>query len=159
MQTVAVWVRIFKSMWKDFDTKFSGILKSLGRHKDLVECRATVSQYRRYQEDMTELKSKLEETISAEKEKKKLAVKEWLAVDGQWERDHESFCQVRKECPTTAKWILKHDSVEHWMQIDAPDTPVLWMNAIPGAGKMAVLSTLCLLLICRRQDDTCFCYH
>jgi hypothetical protein len=142
--SVAVWTKLFRSVWKDFDTKFGGILKSLGRHKDLVECSANVAQYRRYREDMLELKSGLDKTISAEKEKKKLAVKEWLAVDGQQESDHENFCQVRQECATTARWILRHGSIEHWMQSDVPDTPTIWMNGIPGAGTMRLLIKVCL---------------
>lgn len=122
-------------MWKDFGTRFGGILKSLGRHKDLVEIRASLAQYRRYQEDMVDLKSKLDHTIAQEQAKKKMVMKEWLAVGQQPQDDQETFRQIRTECATTAQWILKHESIERWINMDIPNTPVLWMHGIPGAGK------------------------
>jgi hypothetical protein len=110
-------------MWKDFDTKFGGILKSLGRHKDLVECRASIAQYRMYQEDIADLKSKLDEKVAEEQTKKMMIVKDWLAVGEQQQKDHDSYSGVRKECATTARWVLQHD------------TPTVWMHGIPGAGE------------------------
>jgi hypothetical protein len=130
----SVWTRFFKSMWKDFNTKFGGILKSLGRHKDLVECRATISQYWRYQEDIADLKAKLDETIAKEQAKKMMVVKDWLAVGEQQQKDHVIFSGVRKECVTTARWVLQHEIIKHWMDADVPNTPTVWMHGIPGAG-------------------------
>jgi hypothetical protein len=131
-----VWTRFFKSMWKDFNTRFSGILKSLGRHKDLVECRANIAQYRRYQEDIADFKARLDETVANEQAKKKMVVKEWLAVGQQLQNDHQNFCRIRKECATTARWVLQHETIKHWMDTDIPNTPVVWMHGIPGAGQL-----------------------
>ena len=105
-------------MWKDFNTKFGGVLKSLARHKDLVERRATVSQYRRYVEDMTDLKSKIDETIAEEKAKKLIAVKEWLAVGSIQEEDHAKFTEVRKTYKDTGEWLMKKDNIKDWIDAD-----------------------------------------
>lgn len=75
-----VWRNFFRSMWKNFSTKFDGILNKLRRHKDLVECRATISYYQRYKEDMKSLQEKTQELIAKEDAKNMRSVKEWLAV-------------------------------------------------------------------------------
>lgn len=130
-------------MWKDFDTKFGGILKSLGRHKSLVECRGTLAHYQRYREDMTELKSKINEMIDEEQTKKMLAVKEWLAVGQQPQQDHDTFSRVRRQYTTTTRWILNNELVKKWMGPDVPDSPVLWIHGKqPSLNSMALTNLL-----------------
>jgi hypothetical protein len=126
-------------MWKNFDTEFGGILKSLRRHKELVECRASLAQYTRYKEDMLDLTTRLDQQVEEEKLKKLMAVKEWLAVGQQPEQDHVRFQKTRSDYSRTALWILDHEYVKHWMEADIPATPLLWMHGIPGAGKMSLL--------------------
>lgn len=121
------WKRIFHSIWKNFDTEFTGILNSLRRHKDLVERRASLSQFHRYQIDMLEIKTKLDEVLTAERKKKLLSVKEWLAVSSQTETDQVRFNGIRREYSTTSKWILDREHVKHWIEADVPTTPCeLW---------------------------------
>lgn len=121
-------------MWKNFNTKFDEILKSLSRHKAIVECHATFSQYQRYREDIANRKLKLHESIEKDQAKKMMKVKEWLAVGEQQQNDHASYSEVRKECVTTTRWVLQHEIIKHWMDADVPITPVVWMHGIPGAG-------------------------
>jgi hypothetical protein len=141
---------IFQSMWKSFDTEFQGILQSLKRHKDLVERRVSVSQYRRYQEDMSELKTnweqyrtdtldfkaRMQEQVAQENLKRLITVKEWLAVASQAEEDHKGFREIRQINSATATWILDHSFVKDWLGAVNPTTPWLWMHGIPGAGMM-----------------------
>jgi uncharacterized protein YhaN len=102
------WKKFFRAMWKDFETKFGGIKKSLARHKDLVERRATISQYRLYREDMAEMKTQLEDLVLEERTKKLAAVKEWLAVGSIQEEDHFKFTEIRATYKNTGKWIMKN---------------------------------------------------
>jgi hypothetical protein len=141
-------MRFFKSMWKDFDTEFNGIIKSLRRHKELVECRANLTQYRRYQEDMVEVKAKLKQQVEEEKLKKLMAVKEWLAVGQYPAEDHVRFRKTRSDYATTARWILKHEFIKHWIGADIPTTPLLWMYGIPGAGRCIITPTYRTLTQC-----------
>ncbi|KAJ4302641.1 hypothetical protein N0V90_001530 [Kalmusia sp. IMI 367209] len=122
------WKKFFRAMWKDFDTKFGGILKSLARHKDLVECRASVSQYRTYRENMLEMKSKLDEMIAEQRTKKLTAVKEWLAVGSIQEDDHRNYTGIRNAYKETGKWIMKNDIIKDWM--DADSKTILASNLI-----------------------------
>jgi hypothetical protein len=85
---------------------------------------------------MADLKMKLDETIAREQAKKMTVVKDWLAVGEQQQTDHDNFCRVRKECATTARWVLQHEIIKHWMDADVPSTPTVWMHGIPGAGEL-----------------------
>lgn len=106
-------------MWKNFETKFNGILKSLARHKDLVECRASVEQYRRYRQDMSDIKLKLDTLIAEERSRKCEVVKEWLAVGFQSKEDHDAFCKIRQSYPSTGRWVLNHETIKDWLYADS----------------------------------------
>lgn len=110
-------------MWKSYDTEFQGILSSLRRHKELVERRASVTHYRRYQEDMVQLRAKLEDQVRDEKLKKIIIIREWLAVGPQTEDDHRDYQGVREVYSTTARWVLNEDYVKNWIHEDNPATP------------------------------------
>jgi hypothetical protein len=140
-----------KNRWKNFHTKFDGILSSLRRHKDIVECRASLAQYRLYQEDAAEYKTKLEESILREETKKLMVVKEWLAVGELPQLDHSSFCMIRTECATTTRWITQHEIVKNWIQADVPMSPVVWMYGIPGAGQYSRCNPLQALTNIRKD--------
>jgi hypothetical protein len=146
------WRRFIRSVWKDFDTKFGGILKNLDSHKNFVEKCAEIAQYQRYrlddaerkatstarfrtyEKDIADQNSQLDELVDEGRRKRRRAVKEWLAVGDQPYIDHARFCDVRAEYSTTARWIVQHKDINYWMHADVPSTPVLWMHGIPGAG-------------------------
>lgn len=138
-------------MWKSYETEFQGILQNLERHKDLVERRASVDQYRRYREDMIIIKTRLDEQISAERLKKLVTIREWLAVGQQPVDDHAEYQRIRRQYTTTAQWILDHAVIKEWINDTSPSNPctslfwtvedsllipviVVWMHGIPGAG-------------------------
>jgi hypothetical protein len=110
-------------MWKSYDTEFQGILQSLERHKDLVERRASVDQYRRYREDMQVLKAKIDDQVTAEKLNKLVLIREWLAVGSQPADDHAGYQEIRKSYSSTARWILERDAIKQWSQDVVPATP------------------------------------
>ncbi|RYN16465.1 hypothetical protein AA0112_g12495 [Alternaria arborescens] len=151
-----LWVRFFKSMWKNFHTKFDGILSSLRRHKDIVECRATLVQYRLYQDDVADFKAKLEENVAREETKNLMVVKEWLSVGELPQLDHASYCKIRADYATTTKWISQHKTVKHWIHADVPKSPVVWMYGIPGAGKTILSSAI--IDECKAQPGFLTCY-
>jgi hypothetical protein len=139
--------------WKNFHTKVDGIISSLRRHKDIVECHASLTQYHLYQEDVAEFKAKLEESVVREETKELMVVKQWLAVGELPQLDHTSFCKIRTECATTTRWILEHETIKHWVHADIRDGPVVWMYEIPGAGQYIRRNSL-LTLTKDRQDHT-----
>jgi hypothetical protein len=114
-------------MWKSYDTEFQGILLSLERHKDLVERRASVDQYRRHKDDMTILKAKLDDQIAADKLRKLVVIREWLAVGQQPADDHAGYQKIRQDYSTTARWIIERDFVRQWTEDPVPATPCMWL--------------------------------
>lgn len=172
-----VWKKFFRSMWKDFNTKFGGILKSLGRHKSFVEScahhaqfqlyqhdvvdmrAASLARFQEYQRDVNGMNAKLDELITEEQAKKKKAVIQWLGAGQQALQDHESYRQIRSDYSGTTHWVLKQAHVKDWLEPAIPSTPVLWMHGIPGAGKSFTLSTKRSHLTLNRQNDTRICYH
>jgi|SRR5690242_13998118 len=140
-------------MWKDFNTKFDGILKNLGRHKTFVDTCAQRAQYQLYQQDITDMKAtsldrfrqhqqdvqelnvKLDELVAADRVKKADAVKQWLAAGQQSSLDHDGYCRIRAENSNTTHWIFQQAYIVDWIDAAVPSTPVLWMHGIPGAGE------------------------
>ncbi|KAF2658989.1 C2H2 domain-containing protein [Lophiostoma macrostomum CBS 122681] len=157
------WNKIFRALWNDFETRFGGILRSLRRHKELIESRANLIHYRRYQEDIAELKHSLDHSrqqgeiadskhsLEEERNNKARAVKEWLATGSQSKLDHEKHMEVRQNYQTTGLWILKHEYIIDWMDADVPVTPLVWMNGIPGAGKTILASII--IEECKRRTE------
>jgi hypothetical protein len=122
---------VFRGMWKNYDTEFQGILQSLRRHKDLVERRASVTQYRRYQEDMIGMKVTLDRQIEAEKLKKLVLIREWLAVGQQPADDHALYQNIRQNYSTTAKWILEREAIKQWTEDNLPAAPRMYRFIAP----------------------------
>ncbi|KAH5205185.1 hypothetical protein HBI18_154700 [Parastagonospora nodorum] len=156
---------MIKSMWKSFDTEFQGILASLHRHKDLVEQLTSVSHYsdsaahyRQYQTDMEDLRDRLHKQIKEEKEKDMVTVVTWLSVGKQAEDDHTEYQKIRSNFSTTATWIFKHEYIKDWINSTVPETSLLWMHGIPGAGKTILASAI--IDNCRQKQEsmTAFVY-
>lgn len=140
-------------MWKDFNTKFGGILKRLARHKNFLENsvqiaqfqlyqddladtkRASLIRFQEYQHDVVELNVKLDKLVAEEQEHKLRVVIQWLAVGQQSQQDHDIYRQIRSDYSTTTHWIVQNEHIKQWLDDAAvPPTPVLWMHGIPGAG-------------------------
>ncbi|KAJ4407348.1 hypothetical protein N0V91_003932 [Didymella pomorum] len=146
--------RFFRSMWKNFDTKFQGILTNLARHKSFVENCVQVAQFQLYQEDVSdlravnasrfqqyqldvvELKAKLDKAVAEEEAKKLKAVLQWLAAGEHSQQDHEAHQKIRQSYPSTTHWILENADVEQWVRADFPARSVMWLHGIPGAGAL-----------------------
>lgn len=129
------------TFFADCTTAHSGILNCLRRHKELVETRAHLAYYQNYQDDMNrhqqeiaEIKKSLERDVIEEQKKKLAAIKEWLGVGSITLDDHDTFLEVRKRYQSTGRWILNHDTIDNWMNADIPNSSIVWMTGIPGAG-------------------------
>ncbi|KAF2261162.1 C2H2 domain-containing protein [Lojkania enalia] len=158
-----LWKKFFRSMWKDFGTKFNGILSNLRRHKELVESQAAVehmqqyqkdrNQFQRYEQDIRDMNAKLEVMIKDERDKKFTALREWFGVGAQMTSDHELILQVRDKYPATGRWILEHEVIKVWMFADIPVSPMIWMTGIPGAGKTVLASVIIEELLRERKSE------
>jgi hypothetical protein len=87
-----------------------------------------------YEQDRSERIILLNRQEKVEEDRKYLAVLEWLSGANSTVLDHYTFRGRRTEYAGSGDWILKHEKVQNWMEPDTPESSVLWINGIPGAG-------------------------
>lgn len=112
-------------MWKDYETKFTGILKSLDRHKQLIaeqagllhiqqyrsDSRALLDEIRKYEEDRSQNLANLKKMEEIETERRILKILEWFAAASSTKEDHAIFQAVRSQYPGIGHWILSDKKV------------------------------------------------
>jgi len=155
--TLPTWRQAFRSIWKDFNSRFEHILRDLRRHKELIESQATALHFQQYQADRQIIFEKFELLEIAETKRKYSAVLQWFAGADSL-LDHEDTCKVRHEFPTTGHWILKHSKYSTWRMDDVPRTSTVWLNGIPGAGKTVLASLIIEDCLQEKTADTAFFY-
>jgi hypothetical protein len=88
-----------------------------------------------YAQDREEKLVRLKKEETAERESKCSEVLEWFSAAQSTLLDHDGFRRLRKQYAGSGEWILQDEKVQNWMKLETPVSSVLWMNAIPGAGK------------------------
>jgi hypothetical protein len=151
-----VWLQLWRSVWKDFQTRFKRLLEGLGRHRELIQSQADLLHFQQYQMDREKLLLQfqqyqvdrqnfiedLEKREKTEQEEKYMAVRKWLS-GAKSSLDHEDACSAWRKYPGTGKWILKNEYIRNWREVPSPrDTSQLWINGIPGAGKTVLASVI-----------------
>ena len=62
-------------------------------------------------------------------------VKQWLlAADCKAQQDR--YRNTRSICPNAGNWLLEHPKFQEWFNPDYCTIPLLWLNGIPGAGRI-----------------------
>ncbi|KAF2096252.1 C2H2 domain-containing protein [Rhizodiscina lignyota] len=111
-----VWRQIFRSVWKDFKTRF----------------------HNQYHRDRQSLKKREE----AEANQSYVVVIDWFAGASSNVEDHEAHRSIRKASKASGNWILRHPKIENWRESDIPVSSLLWLKGIPGAGKTILASVV-----------------
>ena len=145
---------MFHATWKDFKTRFNGILRALREHKALIErqaafllSRSSLDDFKQHQQDKLELfeyarrNDKFLDDIRAEIDKKERELRQRQCDDAQrWfdatspTQEHERACNLRLEYPESGRWIFNKSKIQNWKAAETPDFSMLWLNGIPGAG-------------------------
>jgi hypothetical protein len=149
--TFPAWHLLFISLWKDFGSRFSGIIDDLKRQRDFVdreaasidiaESKASRSQHqeeikrRREHSLMLLEQSETEARIS----RKRHAIA-WLSVDVRDQEEHYERISSRRH-EDTCKWVVRQSHMESWIRDDVKN-PLLWLNGKPGAGRLSDSSVL-----------------
>jgi hypothetical protein len=89
-----------------------------------------------YAQDREERRIRLKMEAEAERDRKFREVLEWFSASQSTVLDHHGFRDIRNQYAGSGEWILKDEKVRNWMKLDTPVSSLLWMNAIPGAGKL-----------------------
>ena len=144
---MAGWKQVFRSIWKNFETRFKDILRSLSGSRQLITEQASLVHYQHYQQDREMLRGhitryeqdreekelQLKQQEKAELDKKSRDVMAWFVATQNTLLDHDRFGDTRNQYPGTGQWILKDEKIQKWME-DMPDSSILWLNGKPGAG-------------------------
>lgn len=146
--TVLAWTKVFKSMWKDFESTFNSILNDLGRQCDLLDRVAGAQHmeqsqiqghrleelFDNYKSDRDKLWQTLGEHEKDRARNHREEVLKWIA-SATMSDIHEEYCKKRQICPKSGDWVLHKDRFVGWKELDVPTNPILWMHGIPGAGE------------------------
>lgn len=139
-----MWKRSFRPFWKGFETRFGGLLEEMKCHKTLLEKQAGMYQaqcnYTQVLDTLhqyTDLREKLrrdtEYREKDERERNQAEVQKWLAAPSPT-HEHEQACGKRKDAEHSGDWLFQKSQVKDWKEKDTPESSILWLHGIPGAG-------------------------
>ncbi|KAH8586783.1 C2H2 domain-containing protein [Bisporella sp. PMI_857] len=151
-----VWRQLFRSIWKNFETRFKGLLEGLRLHRQLIveqaellhfeesqsNSQAVLAHIKQYEQDRLEKWEQLKKQEQNEKDRKYLAILDWFSAAQSTTADHETFREIRTPYAGSGSWILKHEKIQNWKEMDTPVSSIMWMNGIPGAGKTILASVI-----------------
>ncbi|TVY65596.1 Vegetative incompatibility protein HET-E-1 [Lachnellula suecica] len=160
------WHLIFTSLWKDFQSRFQGIIDSLKKQRDFVDREAAsidiveAKEHRlRTQQDMAHREKDWAERLdqnerSAKSSQLRHSI-EWLAVDEKNQED--SFARIsHRRHDETCQWVMREAQMIEWVK-NGSKRPVLWLNGKPGAGKSVMCSYIAERLL--GMPDVTVCYY
>lgn len=130
------WRILIRSTWKEFQTRFRGILANLEKARWVFEECDNGITYQMYIRKRLESEQTYQNLTMEEHEMKMKMVQTWLAGNGYLEDDHQHYQDTRNNYPGTASWILDHPNLKDWLSFDdKASTPIMWMTGVPGAGE------------------------
>jgi hypothetical protein len=59
----------------------------------------------------------------------------------------------------TGQWILRHKKLQDWMNYQSTEDPLLWLNGIPGAGKLSFPTLVAVNLTFTRENNIGFVHY
>ncbi|KAF7504582.1 hypothetical protein GJ744_002077 [Endocarpon pusillum] len=152
-----VWRQVFRSAWKDFNTRFQNIVNGLRQHSELLQSQANLLHIQQYQADRLAMFDRLDSTEEKQRQEKYVAVMGWV-LSAETKLDHDSACEALSEHPESGRWILKNSEFQNWKEADTPVCSILWLNGIPGAGKTVLASVVIESCLSATSSTTSFFY-
>ena len=101
-------------------------------HIDRIQVKATLQ---RYDELRDKLGRDIKQRSHEECQRNHKETQKWLAAPSPF-TEHERACQQRKYESQSGAWLFDKSELKEWKDIEAPDSSILWMHGIPGAGKL-----------------------
>jgi hypothetical protein len=100
-----------------------------------------LAHIQKYEQDREEKRERLKKKEEDERDRKQLAVLTWFSAAPSTASDHDIFRETRTASAGSGQWILKNEKVQNWREMDTPVSSVLWVNGIPGAGMLPLLTS------------------
>jgi hypothetical protein len=99
---------------------------------------AVLAHIQQYEQDRLEKLERLKTQEQIERARKYLTILDWFSAAQSITADHENFHEIRT-LYTSGNWILKHEKIQNWREMDTSISSILWVNGIPGAGMLPSL--------------------
>lgn len=135
MFSCEAWKLTFKIALHTFGDMFGDVIKKLERSKELLLQSANIVHFQEAQDARLLFTREIENQAKKRNNDRTLAVIEWLSP-ASCNIDHEELQSMRREYPSTTRWIFKEPSLCRWFQTKMPATSTFWICGIPGAGKV-----------------------
>ncbi|KAI9737414.1 MAG: hypothetical protein M1834_009568 [Cirrosporium novae-zelandiae] len=122
------WQLFFDSLWKSFEPRFDEIIRSLLKHKELVDKEVSTIDII---ESRIARREAQEELARCEKDRatNQLQVSlSWLDIQDCPQEDYLDKLSIRRH-PETCKWTSRNSKLVSWMQ-DGPTVPFIWLNGL-----------------------------
>ncbi|KAI9662395.1 MAG: hypothetical protein M1821_008562 [Bathelium mastoideum] len=137
-----MWKQLFDATWKTYKSRFSGIIDNMRRHRQLIECQASITQIEESREARRIEDARYEKDVMNEDLRRKQIVNNWLRATNV-ETDQYEHCKVRADYPGTGRWLLGNSMFKQWFEPSFPTIPpLLWLCGIPGSGKTILASLI-----------------
>ena len=128
----------FDATWTDFDSRFKTILRSLEKHRDLVDREASSIDIVEAKEWRRKVQ---EESDQQENERLYIQWRNALAWIEASEHQEDVIERISEPCLLKSwDWVLDHPKIRLWMR-PGSDQSVLWLKGIPGAGTLQAIKT------------------
>lgn len=135
----SVWRQLFQATWKTFRIEFSAILQNLQRHGRLVESQANLIEFEQIFQELEKQRAAAEAEFESrrtqEERQRRIAVWGWLSA-ARTESDQEKGVDIRKEDPSSGRWLLRNSHMQGWLHPEFCSVPLLCVYGIPGAGEL-----------------------
>jgi len=160
------WKRTFSVYWRNYQANFVKLLEGFDIHAKALNKLAQQEQtqhaqeissqltdhFLRYQDDRVELQRFLYSyeddrialrTLAQKQEEERnheqySKIQQWLSNPGDDEQEyHRRWRGAREKFPGTAIWLLNEAKVKGWMDQDDPESSILWVYGIKGAGTLS----------------------
>ena len=149
------WHFWFAFDWGLFERRFKLILQKLASHCDLLDKEAAAAHF----SEMKQFRDKRQLEEDAFERQRHIQMAQdvfiWLSATEDQQQEHLHLMSDKRQ-PETCDWILRDPQMQPWMEDDSGDA-LLWMTAIPGAGK-SIICSLIIEILQSQQRFSCLYY-
>ncbi|KAK2762332.1 hypothetical protein FQN54_001342 [Arachnomyces sp. PD_36] len=146
------WTELFTAWWRDFAPTIEQIKLKTARNKRLIENQVSIAEFE-------EIHNRYLISMRESNREKEVQIKDRKAMVAQWlspfdiEAEQENYRTIRSACKDPGRWLLNDRLFKKWLSLEDCDTPLLWLNGIPGAGK-TILASIVVDEILHIPDST-----
>ncbi|KAJ4860156.1 hypothetical protein T069G_05144 [Trichoderma breve] len=141
------WKIFFLTTWGRFQRRLDTILTNMKAHEELIDKTANAVNILEASKMRESLRNQINENIDeVAKQEDEDSTKQYQAIIGWLKMDDtdqqvifDSIASEAEKNEGTCDWIFKQPTLVSWMRTQ-PETPFLWLQGNPGAGK-SVLAT------------------